>query len=108
MPILINHELEGKTVIDGAGNAVGEVKEVLIDTTSWLVTALRVKLRRETAEKLGERHGAFHAAEIDLPVDSVSATGQTVVLNLPVGEAFHRSGDGEAAPGPELDERRGA
>jgi sporulation protein YlmC with PRC-barrel domain len=93
MAISTSRELNGKTVIDGAGNPIGEVEDVLIDDTSWRVSALRVKLRREAANALGERQRAFHSAVIDVPAEAIGAAGQTVVLNVPVGQVQQRLAD---------------
>jgi sporulation protein YlmC with PRC-barrel domain len=78
--------LEGRTVIDSGGRAVGELETLYIDTESWQVDGLRVKLRREIADLLGLRHSTFRSAAVDLPATLLQGAGDTVLLKVPVEE----------------------
>jgi sporulation protein YlmC with PRC-barrel domain len=89
MRVLISRDLEGRTVIDGAGRAVGTIEHVLVDTEGWAVAGFRVKLRREIADELGESHGAFRSATIDVPIQAVHAAGDAVILQIPVAGIRH-------------------
>src|SRR5262245_19898534 len=46
-----DEELRDKTVIGADGHVVGEVSALFVDPSSWTIDALRVKLRRETADR---------------------------------------------------------
>lgn len=79
--------LQGHTVIDGNGRIAGVVEGLILDTSSWRVRALRVKLEKEVADTIGEPHGAFRAAVLQVPVEAVAGVGDTIVLDCGV-ESF--------------------
>lgn len=84
MQISATHDLNGKTVIDGAGDVVGTVEDTTVEGDSWTVVALRLKLLRDTADQVGARHGMFRSAVVDVPIEAVAAVGQAVVLNVSI------------------------
>lgn len=85
MALTVSNDFKEKTVIDGGGNVVGSVDELLIDPETWRVEGLRVKLLSEIADQLGEARGTFKAALIDVPIAAVGAAGQAVILTVQVG-----------------------
>jgi sporulation protein YlmC with PRC-barrel domain len=80
MQITFTNHLKGRSVIDGEGNLVGTVEEILLDTGSLQVDGLRVKLDRDVGKDLGMKGGVFHAATVDIPRSVISAAGDTVIL----------------------------
>jgi sporulation protein YlmC with PRC-barrel domain len=83
MRIAYEGELKGRAVIDGTGRVVGFVDGLMIDSESWRVEAVRVRLRRDAAEQLGTTHRFFQSATLEIPVALVHAAGDAVILNVP-------------------------
>jgi hypothetical protein len=73
------------TVIGADGQAVGEVAELFIDD-GWRVESIRVRLRKEVAERLGATHSVFHAGSVEIPIGVVQSTSDAVVLTVGVDE----------------------
>lgn len=80
MRLRFSDNLRGRSVIDSSGRVVGEVEDLVIETDGWQVAALRLRLKREVANSLGVRSGAFRSAVLDVPSDSVQSSTDTVVL----------------------------
>lgn len=81
---LSDENIHGRTVIAKDGAVVGEIATLFLDTfegEAWRVGALKIKLRKATAEHLGASRGLFHAATIEVPVSMVQSVGDTVVLS---------------------------
>lgn len=97
MRISVEQDIRGRTVIDGAGRALGAVEDVLVDGRSWRVEGIRVKLRREAADDLGVGRSAFRSAVIDIPIEMVRAAGDAVILDVPTS-ALRELAEAEAAP----------
>jgi sporulation protein YlmC with PRC-barrel domain len=80
----ISDELfRGRTVIAADGQAIGEVAALFIDTSTWTIVSLQIKLTKSAAEQLGAARSLLHAATIDLPVRMVQSVGDTVLLSVP-------------------------
>jgi sporulation protein YlmC with PRC-barrel domain len=63
---------------------VGEVKEVIIDPSTWKVTHLEVELTNEAAELvLGTRKGGIRNL---LAVSAIGKTGKTIKLKAKKGQ----------------------
>ena len=78
--------LRGRTVIAADGQAMGEVSAIFIDTSTWTIVALQIKLSKAAAEQLGAAHGLLRAATLELPVRTVQSVGDTVLLSVPTLE----------------------
>jgi len=85
MPISDEH-LRGRTVIAADGQAIGEVAALFIDTSTWTVVALQIKLSKPVAEQLGAARGLLRAAILELPVRLVQSVGDAVLLSVPTLE----------------------
>jgi len=85
MPISDEH-LRGRTVIAADGQAIGEVAALFIDTSTWTVVALQIKLSKPVAEQLGAARGLLRAATLELPVRLVQSVGDAVLLSVPTLE----------------------
>jgi sporulation protein YlmC with PRC-barrel domain len=79
-------EIKGRTVIDGEGRAIGEVVAVFIDTESWSIDRLRVKVRRDVAKDLELEHRALRGSFLDLPTAILQAATDTILLRVPIRE----------------------
>ncbi len=79
-------ELRQRAVVDAAGRVVGDVDEVAIDTSTWRVKTLRVKLRRAAGAAIGAEQSIFRAGHIEVPSDMVQSVGDAVVLRVDARE----------------------
>lgn len=95
---LSDGELVGRSVISADGQALGTVSALLVETGTWTVGALRVKLRREMGERLGASRSLFHGGTIELSVQAVKTVGDAVLLASDVeGLRRYLSGEGASA-----------
>jgi sporulation protein YlmC with PRC-barrel domain len=85
MRITYEESLAGRSVIDSTGRVIGELSGLILETDSWSIEALRVKLRKDVTKEMGVSHGAFRAASVDVPVDYVQNVSDTLVLKGPIG-----------------------
>ena len=79
-----DENLRGRTVIGADGYAVGEVASLFLDASTWRVESLKIKLRKEIADRLGASRSMFHAAELEIPVSMVQSLSDAVVLTVDV------------------------
>jgi len=78
-----DEKLRGRTVVAADGHAIGEVAALFIDTATWIVASLQIKLSKTAADQLGAARGLLHAATIELPVRMVQSVGDAVLLSVP-------------------------
>lgn len=81
---LSDESLRGRTVIGADGRAVGEIATLFVDAQSWSVESLRVKLRKDIADRLGASRTLFHPGTVEVPTRLVQSVGDAVVLSVPV------------------------
>ena len=79
---LSDENLRGRTVIASDGLAIGEITALFVDSDDWRVESLRVKLRKEVADRLGADRSMFHAGAVDIPSRMVQSVGDAVVLSV--------------------------
>jgi sporulation protein YlmC with PRC-barrel domain len=91
-----------RTVIAADGQAIGEVAALLIDTSTWTVVALQVKLRKAAAEQLGAVKGMLRSATVELPVRMVQSVADAILLSVATLELRQILPDG----GERHDEKR--
>jgi len=75
--------LRGRTVVAADGLATGEVATLFIDTSTWTVISLTIKLSKTAAEQLGATQKLLRAATIEVPVRLIQSVGDTVLLSVP-------------------------
>ena len=85
MKILREDAVRGRSVIDSTGRTVGEVDSLIVETDTWTVEAVRIKLHRDVSKELGLPREVFRAARLDVPTREVSAFADTVLLAIPIG-----------------------
>ena len=83
---VFDEHLRGRTVIAADGQAVGEVAALFIDTSTWSILALQIKLNKAVAEQLGAARSLLRAATLELPVRVVQSVGDAVLLSIPTLE----------------------
>jgi sporulation protein YlmC with PRC-barrel domain len=81
-----DEHLRGRTVIAADGQAIGEVAALFIDTSTWTIVALQIKLSKSAAEQLGAARGLLRAATFELPVRMIQSVADTVLLTVPTSE----------------------
>ncbi|WP_437623849.1 PRC-barrel domain-containing protein [Sorangium sp. So ce1151] len=80
MRLTYEQDVRGHSVVDAEGNVIGEVEQLYLDSESFKLAGVRVKLRAEAADVLGVEHGLFRAGVLDVPVEAIQSLGQAVVL----------------------------
>jgi sporulation protein YlmC with PRC-barrel domain len=84
--ILISFEtVIGKQVIGIGGFIIGEVKGALIDTKTWQVPQLLIKLSDNAANELGFKK-RFHSSTVCMPTKMVQAVGDVITIAPPLKE----------------------
>ncbi len=83
---LINfEEIMGLQVVTSGAHIIGEVKGAKIDTATWAIKFLNVKLTGDAAESLGMKK-RFRSSKICVPVGMVHAVGHVVTIDRSVEE----------------------
>ena len=78
-------KLSGKFVICAGGFDLGEINGVEMDTNTWQVTHLHVKLSKPASEDLGFKK-RFRSSTVCLPISLVSKVGDNILLNKSLDE----------------------
>jgi sporulation protein YlmC with PRC-barrel domain len=81
-----DENLRGRTVVAADGQAIGEVAAMFVDTSTWTIISLQIKLSKAAAEQLGASHSLLRAATFELPVRMVQSVADTVLLSVPTLE----------------------
>jgi sporulation protein YlmC with PRC-barrel domain len=83
---LINfEEIMGLQVVTSGAHIIGEVKGARIDTATWEIKYLNVKLTGDAAESLGMKK-RFRSSKICLPVSMVQAVAHVVTISRSIAE----------------------
>ena len=83
---MINFEgIIGLKVVTSEAHIIGEVKGAKIDTNTWLIKFLNVKLTGDAAESLGFKK-RFRSSKICVPVGMVQAVAHVVTISRTVEE----------------------
>ena len=75
----------GLQVVTSGAKIIGEVKGAKIDTATWVIKFLNVKLTGDAAESLGMKK-RFRSSKICIPVGMVKAVGQLVTISRSIEE----------------------
>ena len=73
-------EIIGLQVVTSGAYILGEVKGAKIDTETWVIKYLNVKLTGEAAESLGMKK-RFRSSKICIPVGMVQAVAHVVTIS---------------------------
>ena len=83
---MINFEnIIGLEVVTSEAKIIGAVEGAKVDTTTWMIKFLNVKLTGEAAESLGKKK-RFRSSKICIPVGMVKAVGQLVTISRSIEE----------------------
>lgn len=75
----------GKEVVGSGGASIGKVKGLVFDETSWKIETFEVELTGEMAKEYGMKK-LLTKSIINVPVASVKAIGDHVMLSIDKGE----------------------
>ncbi len=78
-------KISGKNVIGQGGADLGQVKGVEVNTNTWSITHLQVKLSSKASEQLGFKK-RFRSSTVCLPVSLVTAVGDVVTVGRTLEE----------------------
>jgi len=85
---MLAKEIHDKEVIDRSGTNIGRVEDMYIDSKTWQVTGLQIRLEGSVAEEFGlKRH--FGSTLIPLGVEHIQGVSDKIVLKVAVGD-LHR------------------
>jgi len=73
-------------VIAADGLVLGVIVALFIDSDTWRVESLQVKLHNDVADRLGTGRSVFHAGTLEIPIHTVQSVGDAVVLSAAVDE----------------------
>jgi sporulation protein YlmC with PRC-barrel domain len=73
-------KLVGMQIITSKAHLLGEAKSIEINTESWQVTHIFVKLDNEAAIKLGVKK-RFRSSKICIPISMVKAVGELITID---------------------------
>ena len=78
-------KLTGMYVICAGGFDLGNVNGIEINTSTWNVTHLHIKLSKPASEDLGFKK-RFRSSTVCLPMSLVAQTGDNIILNKSIDE----------------------
>ena len=78
-------KISGKFVICAGGFDLGELNGVEMNTDTWQVTHLHVKLSKPASEDLGFKK-RFRSSTVCIPISLVSTVGDNILLNKTLDE----------------------
>jgi sporulation protein YlmC with PRC-barrel domain len=78
--------LPGRSVLDSSGHVLGQIEGFVVDTETWAIAALRVRLKRGAAGQLGLDWSPFRPCTLDVPTGLVMAASDAVILRAALDE----------------------
>ena len=78
-------EIVGLKVVTSVAFILGEVKGAKVDTSTWTIKFLNVRLTGDSAESLGVKK-RFRSSAICIPVGMVQAIGHVVTITRSMEE----------------------
>jgi len=78
-------KLSGKFVICAGGFDLGEINGLEMDTNTWQVTHLHIKLSKSASDDLGFKK-RFRSSTVCLPTSLVAKVGDNILLNKSLDE----------------------
>ncbi len=75
----------GLNVVTSDAHIIGQVKGAKLDTATWTVKFLEVKLTGDAAKSLGKKK-RFGSSKICMPVNMIQAVGNVIALSKSIAE----------------------
>ncbi len=76
----------GRKVLDITGRVLGRVGHLLVDTESWAISSLQLRLRRRAALDMGVRWSFFRVPTLEVPTGLVMAASDAVILRAELAD----------------------
>lgn len=95
-------ELIGRRVLSQDGHPLGEVVRLAVDTASWQISMIAVRLRRSLLEPLGLEKPWLGSQIVWIRADELSP-GHTLILDRALADLYDRFAGDRGAP--DLDDR---
>lgn len=88
MPFIVTEsQLIGRRVVSQDGHVLGDVASIAVDTDSWQVVQLGVRLHRRSLERLRlPKPPVLGSHTIAIAIDHVAGVSDTLVLKLRLAE----------------------
>lgn len=84
--------LIGKKILAQDGLELGHVDSLIVDTETWQVTALGVKVARDKLEQLNLKRRLVGSQSVVVPTSEVAAATDVVMLKGPLSELSYSGG----------------
>ena len=75
-----SNDLQGKKVYTQGGQEVGVLEGIDVDSGSWQITTIEVKVRREVLEELKLKRPLIGTRTVRIPCSEIAGVADTVVL----------------------------
>lgn len=82
MPHYKSKDLIGKTVSNADGLLIGELQDVILDTDTWTISDIQVKIEKQTAKELGMKTPFFGSLLVLLDVVYIKSVSDQVILGM--------------------------
>lgn len=86
MPLNSDSNIRGKRVVTNDGHMIGHVEELVVDTETWRVERIGVKLERDKLEALKLKRPIVGSQEIKIAVREIAGVRDEIVLRHKLGE----------------------
>jgi sporulation protein YlmC with PRC-barrel domain len=74
--------LHGKAVVSSDGVVIGEISRLFIDPVEWRVRSIEVRLRKESADRVGIHRTLFHSATIEVSTQQIQSVEVALILSI--------------------------
>ena len=78
---ITDDNIHGRPVLTADGMAIGEVTTLYVEGANFAIDGLKVKLRKEIAERLNMKHSTFNKATLEVPATLVQSVADVVLLS---------------------------
>jgi sporulation protein YlmC with PRC-barrel domain len=93
--------LRGRTVFASDGTAVGDISLLFIDSETWQVESVRVRLHKDVADRIGAERTAFRAGHVEIPASMLQSAADAVLLSVGLDELRQTLPEPAETPEPE-------
>jgi len=92
-------QIMGLRVVSQDGHVLGDVSGLVVDTSSWRVAELAVRVRRSALEPLHLNKPMLGTQTIKVPASEIAGVSDAVVLRRTLGEFQFAAPEGEEQGG---------
>ena len=83
-------ELVGKSVVGSTGRVFGIIDDITLDTDSWKVASIAVKVRSQAVSELGLTKPLWKSARVEIPASVIGAARDVVILTVSLEQFAER------------------